>query len=238
MSIASSVPFSALSINANGLGDPLKCRSISNMISCFTPTVWVISETKSPHPVASCIHISSYHKFESHGLPTSSHAGKWGVILGVSSAVYSQQVSLEAYPALQARAIAIDLVLPTPSGHSIPHCILGVYALWDSGIQADFWTQLAAICGSASQSWSVIGDANASIYSSEVSSPALNTPTSTAFQAFLAHTGGVDVWSSQGNNDVSSSFTFSNSIGCLIIDWVVWATLLVRVQGESGESCR
>ncbi|KAI6011173.1 hypothetical protein EDC04DRAFT_3094738 [Pisolithus marmoratus] len=113
------------------------------MISRFTPTVWVINETKSPHPVASHIHALSYHKLESQGLPASSHGGEWGVILGVSSTVYSQQLSLEAYPALQARAVAVDLLLPTPSGQGVPYRIVGVYTPWDPGILPDFWPQLA-----------------------------------------------------------------------------------------------
>ncbi|KAI5987774.1 hypothetical protein EDC04DRAFT_2912820 [Pisolithus marmoratus] len=118
-SVASSVPFSALSINSNGLGDPLKCHSISNMISHFHPTIWLISETKSPRPMASHVHTPSYHVFENPGLSTPSHGGKWGVVLGVSSTVYSQQVSLESYPALQARVLVVDLVMPAPSGRGV-----------------------------------------------------------------------------------------------------------------------
>ena len=78
------VPFHALSLNANGLSNVMKCDSISHAISSSQPHAWTLLETKSVHSVAHRVRASDYITFESPGLPTTQpRSSRCGVIVGV-----------------------------------------------------------------------------------------------------------------------------------------------------------
>ncbi|KAJ7670831.1 hypothetical protein DFH06DRAFT_981093, partial [Mycena polygramma] len=74
---------------------------------------------------------------------------------------------------LKGRLLAIDVILPTDSGRGFVHRVVGVYAPWDPGINnidpnaREFWADVTEFCNSTLTSWSMGGDYNATVSSTE-----------------------------------------------------------------------
>lgn len=133
VSVSAHIPLSAFSLNANSVCDVMKCDSILTAISSLHPHMWVLSETKSFHTVAHCIHTPKHNLWEMPGVPTAlQHVAKWGVIVSVRRSVPVQCVPTSN--ALDGRVIALDLLLPTDAGSTVPLRLITVYAPWDPGI--------------------------------------------------------------------------------------------------------
>ena len=129
------VPFHALSLNANanGLGNVMKCNSISQAISSSQPHAWALLETKSTFPVAHRVRVPGYLTFETHGLPSAHpRSGRCGVIVGVHRTLASTVV--DVIPLLRGRVVAVDIILHRVFGNGVTHRFIGIYAPWDPGI--------------------------------------------------------------------------------------------------------
>ncbi|KAJ7185758.1 hypothetical protein C8R46DRAFT_881675, partial [Mycena filopes] len=74
---------------------------------------------------------------------------------------------------LKGRILAIDVILPTDAGRGFLHRIIGLYAPWDPGIgnvdldAREFWADVTQLCKETRTSWSLGGDLNATVNSSE-----------------------------------------------------------------------
>jgi len=108
-------------------------------------------------------------------------------------------ILVDVPPILQGCVIAIDIILPTISGGGISHRFIGLYAPWDPGIDdfplSNFWGSIHALT-QQTQSWTIIGDFNATVSAAESSNPtAYTSSNSQVFQAFLSTVNGCDAWS-------------------------------------------
>ncbi|KAJ7808016.1 hypothetical protein B0H14DRAFT_2380929, partial [Mycena olivaceomarginata] len=117
---------------------------------------------------------SEYNIFEEEAVPLSHDKGhKWGVAVGIRKDLQISQCVLITKASLKGRLLAIDVVLPTNSGHGFVHRIMGVYTPWDPGINnvdpdaREFWTDVTTFCNETLTSWSMAGDCNATVTSSE-----------------------------------------------------------------------
>ncbi|KAF8229129.1 hypothetical protein L208DRAFT_1145998, partial [Tricholoma matsutake] len=66
--------------------------------------------------------------------------------------------------------VTLDLFLPLTNGRGFKHCFVGSYAPWDPGLDAipmRFWPLLTRICNEAPGGWTIAGDLNATLLSSE-----------------------------------------------------------------------
>ncbi|KAG1728955.1 uncharacterized protein EDB91DRAFT_1253212 [Suillus paluster] len=155
MVVHASHPLHIVSLNANGVGDLMKCNAISSMIHQHWPHIWVINETKSPTPAASCVRAPGYNTYENSGVQTAGSPahGKWGVILRVSNTIHTQRVDTSFDLSLTGRVVAVDLVIPMTNG-GFPHHLIGVYAPWDPGTavgpdpqsSSAFWPLITKLC--------------------------------------------------------------------------------------------
>ncbi|KAF7336323.1 hypothetical protein MVEN_02180700 [Mycena venus] len=133
--------FSSYALNMNGLGGPGKISHINSAISQRNPHSFVITETKTNEKLSSKLP-REYNIFEEDALPLPHGKGhKWGVA-----------------------SIA-------KGGESLR--VIGVYAPWDPGINnidpnaREFWGDLTSFCNETQTSWSISGDLNATVTSSE-----------------------------------------------------------------------
>ncbi len=100
-------PFTALTINTNGLANVMKQAAISSTIAAHNPLVWVINETKSFLPVRDRLTTPDHHKFESPGRKLErGPGGKWGVIVGVKRSLHAQPLDVD--PRFAGRIVALD----------------------------------------------------------------------------------------------------------------------------------
>jgi hypothetical protein len=164
--------FSAIAINANGLGNIMKTHTLGQILSANSPHAWVLTETKSSSCSAHRIPTPQYQKYESPGKQTSKNSSKWGIILGVHSLLHSQSVSLPSI--LDGRAWAVDIIIPTNSGRGFVHCLIRLYAPYDPGGDSlleltSYWDEISSICCATPNSWEVIGDCNVTLSASETS---------------------------------------------------------------------
>ncbi|KAJ7893412.1 hypothetical protein B0H14DRAFT_2334881, partial [Mycena olivaceomarginata] len=89
----------------------------------------------------------------------------------VLSRVYPVRVFHGA--SLKGRLLAVDVILPTESGRGFVHRMIGIYAPWDPGINTidpnarEFWTDVTTFCRETRTSWTMSGDFNATVVSSE-----------------------------------------------------------------------
>ena len=117
------VSFRIISLNANGLADPMKLTAIHTMIQSMNPHAFVIGETKNADPVSLSqqLELSEFDLHENPGRPLSTRGkGKWGVIVGVRRGLFNiQPVSLS--PLLQGRAVTLDLILSTDHNRGSRH---------------------------------------------------------------------------------------------------------------------
>ncbi|KAG6822432.1 hypothetical protein H0H92_013905, partial [Tricholoma furcatifolium] len=111
---------------------------------------------------------------------------------------------------LGARAVAVDVVIPTTEQTGFVHRIIGVYAPWDPGENpGQFWSSIADVCRSSSHSWSVHGDFNVSLTSIEsISAPSHGHSPRDAYRTFLANTYAVDLWSLIPDRHYETHYTF------------------------------
>jgi len=199
-----------MSINANGLYNPMKLNAIQDMVNNAQPHIVVIGETKSANEVASRLKLPGYDSYENPGRQSGRKTGKWGVIVAVRRGVLTVQRLLTADP-LQGRAVALDLTIPTTNNVAFPHRFIGVYAPWNPGGTDDdehlFWPEITRLCSEAKFSWSMSGDFNATLSHFESTSTNLSiSPARLQYSQFLQLTDAVDVWHSQPNTIASSSF--------------------------------
>jgi hypothetical protein len=168
--VSASLPpasFRAVSINANGLADPMKISAINSLAQLIRPHAIVIQETQSTEHVASRLDMPGYDFHESPGRPSLARGrGKWGVIIAVKHHLFNVQPLLLPH-SLQGRAVALDITIPLVTGQGFVHRFIGIYAPWDPGTTFDdniqFWPVLTDLCCSAPFSWSIIGDCNATL---------------------------------------------------------------------------
>jgi hypothetical protein len=96
----------------------------------------------------------------------------------------------------------LDLTIPTTNKRAFQHRFLGIYGPWDPGgslpYEHSFWSQIAALCNSASFSWSLYGDFNTTLSGKETTSHHPGVALARAqYSQFLHHADGVDLWQSQ-----------------------------------------
>jgi len=199
-----------MSINANGLHNPMKLSAIQDMVNSAQPHILVIGETKSANEVGSRLQLPGYDSFENPGRQNGRKSGKWGVIVAVRRGVLTVQ-RLSIADTLRGRAVALDLTIPTTNNIAFPHRFIGVYAPWNPGGTDEdehlFWPEITRLCSEAKFSWSLSGDFNATLSHSESTSTNFSiSPARLQYSQFLQLTDAVDVWSSQPNTTASSSF--------------------------------
>jgi hypothetical protein len=75
--------FHTISLNANGLADPMKLAAIRIMVNSAEPHAFVIGETKNCEPVSQRLELGEYDLHENPGWPLGTRGkGKRGVIVG------------------------------------------------------------------------------------------------------------------------------------------------------------
>ncbi|KAI0072125.1 hypothetical protein K474DRAFT_1701173 [Panus rudis PR-1116 ss-1] len=187
--------------------------------------------------MASRIQAPEYSTHESNGRPQDGgRGGKWGVIVGVLRAIHVERLAIEAE--YEGRIVALDLVLNTDQKFGFKHRLIAVYAPWDPGEHrtalGQFWTYVSALCATASHSWSVIGDCNATMSASETTTVSDGLPpTRMAYLDFLRMSEGYDVWTSQGDAHVPHTYTFANHAVKSILD-----RLAMSMKGTVAASIR
>ena len=206
------VSLRTISINANGLADPMKIAAIQNMVQTSKPHSFVIGETKNSESVSSRLGLDNYDLFENPGRPLNARGkGKWGVIVGIQRGLFNIQ-SITVSDKLRGRAVALDLTIPTNHNRGFRHRLIGVYAPWNPGgtleDESSFWPEITTLCNQSSFSWSLHGDFNATLLGSESSSTSLNiSPSRLAYSLFLSSTDAIDLWRSQPAADVTHQYT-------------------------------
>ena len=101
--------------------------------------------------------------------------------------------------------MVVDLVIPSSSGHEFPHCLLGIHAPWDPGVDVSivhqFWSQVLQLCVASLHSWSLYGDCNATTSDCKITTISANRTTNCqCFQNFLHDARGIDLWSDQADH--------------------------------------
>ncbi|KAI0369227.1 hypothetical protein BV20DRAFT_1053297 [Pilatotrama ljubarskyi] len=210
-------------VEASGFPETASPRELN--MDTAPPHIWVLNETKSPHPMSDRIHTPGYHKYESPGLKLDrGRGGKWGVIVGVKPTLHAQQ--LDTDPRFCGRLIALDIVISTTNGRGYIHRFLGLYAPWDPGAEGaatqEFWQYVAGLCCAAPHSWSIIGDCNTTMLSSGSLGRTHHSASRLAYSEFLRTSNGIDVWASQGDSAARYAFTCKSSsgLGLSVIDRV------------------
>ncbi|KAL7277685.1 hypothetical protein ACG7TL_008617 [Trametes sanguinea] len=209
--VSASTSFSALTINCNGLANVAKQHAVSNLISAHDPHVWVINETKSPHPMRDRLSADGYLKYEAIGAKNDrGRGGKWGVIVGVKRSLHTQRLVIDE--SFSSRIVALDIIIATNNGRGYVHRFIGIYAPWDPGVCGDdahaFWLYVASLCEAAPHSWTVMGDFNTTLLASESLSPTTHdNHNRSAYSAFLSRTGGIDLWLAQNDSDARVHYT-------------------------------
>jgi hypothetical protein len=226
---ASAMPAASLSLfalNTNGFVHPMKIDATNRAISHRNPGIVVITKTKTNTLGSSKMSYTDYQFFEERGTPTvGHHLFKWGVILGVKKGItVSQRVAIDN-PTLAGRLIAVDIVIPLDTGQGFIHRIFAVYAPWDVGDNADtvgFWHEVSKLCLSTPNSWTLLGDLNATVNRAE-----RNTGGSDArahFNNFLQQSKGIDLWSNYPERSRFTDWTckpHTSTDGGSIIDRIV-----------------
>ncbi|KJA15684.1 hypothetical protein HYPSUDRAFT_58684 [Hypholoma sublateritium FD-334 SS-4] len=123
--------------------------------------------------------------------------GKWGVIISVRRGIFNVQ-PVPTPGTLRGRAIALDLTVSTEDNRGFNHRLIGIYSPWIPGGSVDdeqpFWPEITSLCHTAKFSWSVYGDFNATLLTSESSSTSPGIFRSRiAYTHFLESTDGPDV---------------------------------------------
>ncbi|KAJ7817913.1 hypothetical protein B0H14DRAFT_2601637 [Mycena olivaceomarginata] len=155
-----------------------------------TPPHKVISETKTNEKLSYKLPLSEYNIFKEDAVPMSHTKGhKWGVAVEIRKDLQvSQWVSITK-ASLKGRLLAMDVILPTNTGHGFVYRIMRVYMPWDPGISnvdpdaSELWSDVTTFCNDTRTSWSMAGDCNATVASSERAAD--NGDTCMQFNCFL-----------------------------------------------------
>ncbi|KAJ7214404.1 hypothetical protein GGX14DRAFT_392434 [Mycena pura] len=228
----------------NGLGGPGKISHVNSVISQRNPHAFVITETKTNEKLSAKLP-REYNIFEEDAVPQShGKAHKWGVAVGIRKDVQiSQRVQL-TQASLKGRVLAVDVILPTDTGRGFVHRLIGVYAPWDPGINnadpnaREFWGHLTAFCNGTLKSWSVSGDLNATVVSSEQAAD--KSDARVQFRRFLKDAKAHDLWSDVPDRNRLISWTSKargSGGGGNIIDRIVSSKSLL-VDSEIGVADR
>ena len=87
-------------------------------------------------------------------------------------------------------------MIPLDTGQGFTHRVIAVYAPWDVDDTSDtaaFWTEAAKFCLNATNSWTLLGDLNATVTQAERKSG--GTDAHNHFNNFLRLSKGYDLWS-------------------------------------------
>ena len=223
---AASGSLSFYALNTNGFVHPTKIDSTNRAISHRNPDIVVITETKTNSSPSSKMSYNDYQLFEERGTPASGHhLYKWGVILGVKKGITVAQRVPVTHPALVGRLVAVDIVIPLDNGLGFTHRVIAAYAPWniaDNSETAAFWTEAAKICLNSTNSWTLLGDLNATITQNERKSG--GSDARIHFNNFLRLTKGYDLWSNYPDRSRLTDWTCKPRLcndGGSIIDRIV-----------------
>jgi len=188
---------SIYALNANGLVKPLKLNHVNSVIKTRNPQAFVISETKTKSKLSKSLPFTDYEIYEEEGVSAENHhIFKWGIVVGIRKDLQVAQRLQIKQQSLKGRVIAIDVILPTPSGKYIPHRIIGCYAPWNPGGTDEnkhFWNDLTNLCRSETTlSWTLASDLNATVAPFERHSG--GTEARRQYLQFLQSSNGRDLW--------------------------------------------
>ena len=193
---ASSCGLSLYALNANGMVNVGKLSQISNSLNIRKLHIITISETKTSDKVGSKLNLDDYNFFEETGIKMDNHhLYKWGILVGVCKDIQVAQ-RLQIAASLQGRVVALDLVIGTDSGKGFIHHFVGIYAPWNPGqdtTDTGFWNEVAKMCNDAASSWSIAGNVNATVSTTERASR--GSDAKRHYLQFLNKTKGIDLWS-------------------------------------------
>jgi hypothetical protein len=197
---------SFFALNTNGFVHPMKIDSTNRVIAHRNPDIIAITETKTNSPRSPKMSYDNYQFFEERGIPVSGHhLYKWGVVLGVKKGItVSQRVNI-THPALIGRLVAVDIVIPLDTGDGFVHHVIAAYAPWDVTDTAEtavYWTEATKLCLASPNSWTLLGDLNATVFQNERKTG--GSDARKHFTNFLRLSKGTDLWS---NNPERSRFT-------------------------------
>ncbi|KAJ7789203.1 hypothetical protein B0H14DRAFT_3503274 [Mycena olivaceomarginata] len=192
---AAATPFSMYALNVNGLVNSAKLHHINSAITTRNPHAFTLTESKTNTKTGPNLPNGDYNIFEELGVQADNHhLYKWGVALGIRMNIQiTQRVQVTA-AALRGRVVAVDIILQANDSSSFTYRVIGAYAPWDPGTPAtrDFWPELTKLCQSTSTSWTLGGDLNATVSSSERSSGGIEARTQ--YLKFLDSVDGQDLW--------------------------------------------
>jgi hypothetical protein len=187
---------SLYALNANGMVNEGKLSQISSSLRMRRPHILTISETKTSDKVGNKLQTDDYNFFEETGIKMENHhLYKWGIVVGIRKDIQVAQ-RLQVTKALEGRVVALDLVIGTDAGKGFIHRFVGVYAPWNPGLEnseTSFWSEVAKICNGAAFSWSMAGDLNATVSTTECASGGVDAKRH--FLQFLDRTKSIDLWS-------------------------------------------
>jgi len=187
---------SIYALNANGLVQPVKQNNINSVIKAKSPQAFVLGETKTKSKLRNSLPCDEYDIYEEPGEQNEAHHPvKWGIVVGIRKDIQVAQRLEIGHKSLKGRVVVLDLILPTSDGHCSPHRLIGAYAPWnpgDDGVGHSFWADLADICRSTPNTWTLAGDLNATVSSLERASDGVIA--CTQYLRFLANTDAQDLW--------------------------------------------
>jgi hypothetical protein len=231
ISSASAVPSAAGSLsfyalNANGFVHPTKIDATNRAISHRNPDVVVITETKTNSARSSKMSYDNYQFFDERGVPVvGHHLYKWGVVLGIKKGITVSQRVPVSHPALIGRLIAVDIVIALDSGSGFVHRIIAAYAPWDvadTDNTSSYWTEATKICLTAPNSWTLLGDLNATVTQAERKTG--GNDARSHYNNFLRLSKGHDHWSDYPDRSRFTDWTCKPRLatdGGSIIDRIV-----------------
>ena len=218
--------FSLFALNTNGFVHPMKIDATNRAIAHRNPDIVVITETKTNSARSSKMSYETYQFFEESGVPVSGHhLYKWGVILGVKKGITVSQRLNITHPALLGRLVAVDVIIPLDTGDGFVHRVIAAYAPWDTtdtSETAAYWSEVTKLCISSPNSWTLLGDLNATVSQAERRTG--GTDARLHFTNFLRLSKGSDLWSNNPERSRYSDWTCKPRLstdGGSIIDRVV-----------------
>ncbi|KAJ7843510.1 hypothetical protein B0H14DRAFT_2585652 [Mycena olivaceomarginata] len=195
-------------LNANGLVNSAKLHHIDSAITAWNPHAFTLSESKTNTKTGPNLPNGDYNIFEEPGVQADNHhLYKWGVALGICKNIQiAQRVQVTA-AALQGLVVAVDIVLQANNSSSFTHRVISAYAPWDPSTPAlhDFWPELTKLCKSTSTSWTLGGDLNATVSSSECSSGWIKAHTQ--YLKFLDSVDSQDFWYNSPDRNLPHDWT-------------------------------
>jgi hypothetical protein len=161
---------SLYALNANGMVNLGKMSQISSALKIHRPHILTISEMKTSDKVGNKLDVEDYNFFKETGVKMDNHhLYKWGIVVGVRRDIQVVQ-QVQVSKTLEGRVVALDLVMGTNTGRGFIHRFIGVYAPWNPGSDTNdtsFWNEVTKICNQAAFSWSIAGDLNATVSTTE-----------------------------------------------------------------------